>query len=128
MPSIDSHYPDDARLAAIAPFLGGRSFDDAWADFERDGYIVFNDIIGTDEITRVRDALAPHFAKQRTGRNDFEGLKSFREYALLSKGDIFAELAEHPLALAFTEYEFGRSAILSAFLAIETHAGETVQP
>ena len=128
MPSRDSYFPDEARLAAIEPFLNGRSFEQAWADYEKDGYIVFTDVIGEADIARVREALAPHFAKQRTGRNDFEGLKSYREYSLLSKGEIFGELAEHPLVMAFTEYEFGKSAILSAFLAIETHPGETVQP
>lgn len=128
MNKADSHTPDAERLLAIQPFLGGRSFEEAWADYERDGYIVFHNVIGSSEIDRVRAALAPYFQKNQTGRNDFEGLKSYRQYALLAKGDIFAELAEHPLPLAFTEYEFGRSAILSAFLAIETHPGETVQP
>ena len=33
------------------------------------------------------------FRVGRAGRNDFEGLKSYREYALLAKGEIFAELA-----------------------------------
>ena len=124
----DSHYPAADRLAAIAPFLGGQTFDALWENFERDGYLVFHNVIGDSEIARVREALEPHFAKQRSGRNNFEGLKSYREYALLTKGDIFAELTEHPLVLAFVEKEFGLSAILSAFLAIELHPGETVQP
>lgn len=124
----DGHHPNGDRMAAIEPFLGDRPFDTLWNDFERDGYVVFHNVIGNDEITRVRDALRPHFAKKRSGRNDFEGLKSYREYALLTKGQIFAELAEHPLVLAFVEKQFGLSAILSAFLAIELHPGETVQP
>ncbi len=124
----DSHSPDAARRAAIAPYLDGRDFDTVWQDFERDGYVVFHNVIDAAAIDRVRHALAPYFAKQRSGRNDFEGLKSYREYALLAKGDIFAELAEHPLVLAFVEQEFGLSAIISAFLAIELHPGETVQP
>ena len=128
MPNKDSHFPDTDRLAAIQPYLGGRSFEQVWQDFERDGYVVFDDVIDADTRQQARDALAPHFAKQRTGRNDFEGLNSYREYALLAKGEVFVDLVAHPLALAFAEYEFGRSAILSAFLAIETHPGETVQP
>ena len=126
--SSDSHYPAEDRLAAIGPFLGGQTFDALWENFERDGYVVFHNVISQSEIARVRAALESHFAKQRSGRNNFEGLKSYREYALLTKGDIFAELAEHPLVLAFVEKQFGLSAILSAFLAIELHPGETVQP
>lgn len=126
--TLDSHSPDAERRAAIAPFLAGRDFATVWQDFERDGYVVFHNVIDAAAIARVCAALQPYFAKQRSGRNDFEGLNSSREYALLSKGDIFAELAEHPLVLAFVEQEFGLSAIISAFLAIELHPGETVQP
>src|SRR5258707_1251021 len=62
------------------------------------------------------------------GRNDFEGLKTNRVYALLAKSPLFAELAIHPLALAFAEAELGQSCLLSAMLAINLHPGETVQP
>ena len=126
--SLDSHHPDDTRLAEIAPFSGGRSFDALWADFERDGYVVFDSVLDSATLDRVRSALQPHFDEQRFGRNNFEGLKSFRQYALLAKGDVFAELAVHPLPMAFVDRQFGLSAILSAFLAIELHPGETVQP
>lgn len=129
MKNADAHKPLDAALAAsVLPYLGGRSFETAFADFERDGYIVFENLLSDTDIARVRDALKPYFDLQRSGRNDFEGLKSNREYALLSKGDVFAELAIHPLALAFAEYDMGKSCILSAFLAIQLHPGETVQP
>ena len=129
MQNADAHKPLDGGLAAaVEPYLAGRSFEAAFADFERDGYIVFEKLIGDAEIARVRAALEPYFGLGRAGRNDFEGLKSNREYALLSKGDIFAELAIHPVALAFAEYDMGKSCILSAFLAIQLHPGETVQP
>jgi ectoine hydroxylase-related dioxygenase (phytanoyl-CoA dioxygenase family) len=49
-------------------------------------------------------------------------------YALLAKSPHFAELATHPLALAFAEAELGQSCLLSALLAINLHPGETVQP
>ena len=129
MKNADAHKPLRPELAeAVTPYLGGRSFAEAFADFERDGYIVFEKVIGETEMDAVRAALNPYFAKQRHGRNDFEGLKSNREYALLSKGEIFSDLAIHPLALAFAEYDLGQSCILSAFLAIQLHPGETVQP
>ena len=49
-------------------------------------------------------------------------------YALLAKSPLFADLAIHPLALAFAEAELGQSCLLSALLAINLHPGETVQP
>ena len=129
MTNDDAHKPlGDDLLQAAESYLGGRSFAQAFADFDRDGYIVFESILNDDQLARVRQALDPYFGLGRAGRNDFEGLKSNREYALLSKGDIFAELAIHPLALSFAEYDLGKSCILSAFLAIQLHPGETVQP
>lgn len=113
---------------AIPRWLGGRSFADWRGDFDRDGYVIFESVLTEDEIAAIRAALAPHLDANIAGRNDFEGLKSNRVYALLSKSPVFADLATHPLALAFAEADLGRSCLLSACLAIKLHPGETVQP
>ena len=63
-----------------------------------------------------------------TGRNVFEGTSSHRLYALLAKSDRFADMIEHPLAMAFAEHFLGESCLLSACLSINLHPGETVQP
>ena len=55
-------------------------------------------------------------------------MKTNRVYALLAKSPLFADLAIHPLALAFAEAELGQSCLLSALLAINLHPGETAQP
>ncbi len=111
----------------LAPFLGGRDIEDVWADYERDGYVVFESLMNKDGVTRVRNALEPYLNKK--GRNDFEGFKSNRVYALLAKNpDVFSDMITHPLALYFAERELGRSCLLSALLAINLHPGETVQP
>jgi hypothetical protein len=128
MLNIDQRYPTPERLAEIEPFFRDSSFDDKWQAFNQDGYVIFDNVLSPDTLNRVHTALKPYFDPQRFGRNNFEGYRSFREYALLTKGDVFQALATHPLALAFAEAEFGRSTILSAFLAIELHPGETVQP
>src|SRR4029453_3717278 len=62
------------------------------------------------------------------GRNDFEGERTNRVYALMAKSPVFAELAIHPLALSFAEAELGSRRLLSGVLAIHLHPGETVQP
>src|SRR5271154_2065790 len=46
----------------------------------------------------------------------------------MTKSPLFADLAIHPLALAFAAAELGQSCLLSALLAINLHPGETVQP
>ena len=108
-------------------WLNGRSFEDAYAEYEKIGYVVFRDVMPPDEVARVREALTPYLTK--AGRNDFEGFKSNRVYGLIAKApDVFSDMVTHPLALAFAERELGQSCLLSALLAINLHPGETVQP
>ncbi len=109
-------------------WLEGRSFDDWRAQFDRDGYIIFENILPAAELTEIRNALTPYLAADITGRNDFEGLKSNRVYAMLAKSPVFADLVIHPLALAFVEADLGADCLLSACLAINLHPGETAQP
>ena len=85
-------------------------------------------MLSHDELAVIREAIEPFIEQNISGRNDFEGLKSNRVYAMLAKSPVFAELAIHPLALAFAEAELGSSCLLSACLAINLHPGETVQP
>jgi len=111
-----------------SPWLNGRSFDSRRDEFDRRGYLIFERVLSPDQVTEIRSALAPHLARDIKGRNDFEGEKTNRVYALMAKSPVFAELAIHPLALAFAEAELGPSCLLSALLAINLHPGETVQP
>ncbi|MEO1250933.1 MAG: phytanoyl-CoA dioxygenase family protein [Pseudomonadota bacterium] len=113
---------------AIETWLSGRSFD-AWrAQFDRDGYIIFNRVLSENALRDIRRGLAPHFAAEVAGRNEFEGRLTNRVYGLLAKGAVFSELATHPLALAFAEADLGRECLLSALLAIRINPGETPQP
>ena len=111
-----------AVLADATAFAAKREF------FDREGYVLFESVLDSNMITDIRSALEPYLAADIAGRNDFEGLKTNRIYAMLAKGQIFAELACHPLAVAFAEADLGKECLLSACLAINIHPGETVQP
>ena len=111
-----------------SPWLRGRTFGSWREEFDRRGYLIFEKVLSADRVTAIRAALAPFVERGLTGRNDFEGLKTNRVYALMAKSPLFADLAIHPLALAFAEAELGNSCLLSALLAINLHPGETVQP
>ena len=111
-----------------APWLKGRSFASWREEFDRQGYLIFERVLSPEQVAAIRAALAPHLARDLKGRNDFEGERTNRVYALMAKSPVFAELAIHPLALAFAEAELGESCLLSALLAINLHPGETVQP
>lgn len=115
----------DQKLSA---WLGGRSFADWYAQYEDEGYVIFEEVLATEDVARVRAALAPYLERDISGRNDFEGLRTNRIYGMLAKSEVFADLIAHPLALAFAETELGSSCLLSACLAINLHPGETTQP
>ena len=117
-----------ATAEQASPWLEGRSFASLREEFDRSGYLIFERVLPPERVAELRAALAPHLARDLLGRNDFEGTKTNRVYALLAKSPVFAELAIHPLAMAFVEAELGESCLLSALLAINLHPGETVQP
>jgi len=111
-----------------ARWLAGRSFA-AWRDeFDRRGYLIFERVLPQERIAEIRAALAPHLARNLKGRNDFEGVKTNRVYALLAKSPMFAGVVAHPLVMAFVEAELGESCLLSSLLAINLQPGETEQP
>ncbi len=116
------------ELTCLKTWLGGRSRLDWHQQFDRDGYIVFERVLTPEQVTDIRSALAPFLHDAVTGRNEFEGHKSNRVYALLNKSPVFDGLVTHPLALAFVDAEFGPASLLSACLAINLHPGETAQP
>src|SRR5437879_2950287 len=117
-----------ATAEQASPWLKGRSFASLKEEFDRGGYLIFERVLAPDRVAEIRAALASHLARDLLGRNDFEGTKTNRVYALLAKSPVFAELVIHPLVLAFVEAELGESCLLSALLAINLHPGETVQP
>ncbi|ATQ41448.1 phytanoyl-CoA dioxygenase family protein [Caulobacter mirabilis] len=121
----------DAAASTIdraSPWLKGRSFAEAKAEYDERGYLIFENVLSPTEVQAIRDALAPYLDGGKSGRNDFEGFKTNRVYAMLAKSPVFADLAIHPLPLAFAEADLGPTCLLSACLAIKLHPGETVQP
>ena len=102
-----------AEEAALEPYLGGRTFDERWAEYDREGFVIFPGIMPESELDRQRAALDPWLDKNITGRNNFEGVASNRIYAMLGKDPVFADLITHPLQLAFAKCELGE--FISAF-------------
>lgn len=119
----------EQKIAAmLEPYLGGRSFDECWDEYEERGFVVFPGILPPEQVEQQRTALSPFIEADLRGRNVFEGVESNRIYAMLGKDPAFADLITHPIQLAFATRELGKSCLLSACLAINLHPGETVQP
>ena len=120
--------PESVAPDLLARRFSGRTFAECRSDFDRDGFVIFKNVLSSTEVANLRAALAPFLDNDIRGRNDFEGLASNRVYAMPAKSPIFADLVIPPLALAFAEADLGADCLLSACLAIRLLPGETVQP
>jgi ectoine hydroxylase-related dioxygenase (phytanoyl-CoA dioxygenase family) len=120
----------DAVYAPMAPAreLSHDAAADAHASaIRRDGYVVLEGVLSAAEVAAMRAALAPWLQGKHMGRNDFEGFSTERVYALLAKDPALALLVEHPRLLAIVDRLLAPHYLLSAFLAIQVHPGETPQ-
>ena len=97
------------------------------AALERDGYVVLRDLLTSQQIEDVHRELAPYLQQKLMGRNEFEGLRSERVYAVLSKAPSMAALIEHPRVLGIIDRLLAPCYLLSAAIAINVHPGETAQ-
>ena len=93
-----------------------------------DGFTVIEDAISSEQIQQIKRQLAPYLQGEHFGRNDFEGEKSERVYALLAKAPAIADLVENPNTLPILDALLPPNFLLSAALAINVHPGETPQP
>jgi ectoine hydroxylase-related dioxygenase (phytanoyl-CoA dioxygenase family) len=94
---------------------------------ENDGYCVVENLIDANTVGTVRAGLQPLFDATPYGRDDFEGGRTRRVYALFAKTRVLDELATHPLVLETLDRVLG-PAQLSAPTAIEIGPGERAQP
>jgi ectoine hydroxylase-related dioxygenase (phytanoyl-CoA dioxygenase family) len=92
-----------------------------------EGYLIFPSVLSAERIGAVRTALNPYLQGELLGRNDFEGRRTERVYALLAKSPVFADLVSDPLVMTLGEAVLGANFLLSACLAINLHPGETAQ-
>jgi len=96
--------------------------------FERDGYVVLPSLLAAHELDAVLEGLEPYLgAEAPLGRNDFEGLRTNRVYALLAKVPTMATIVEHPRVLSLLDALLEPGYLLSAALAINLLPGETAQ-
>ncbi len=101
--------------------------EDVASALGRDGYAIVEHLLTKDEAAEKRAELTRILAETKTGRNDFEGFKTRRIYALFAKMRAFDEPATHPLVLGVLDRVLGTSYQLSAPVGIEIHPGETAQ-
>ena len=97
------------------------------AAIRQDGYAIVEGLLSDSDVQEIKDALTPWLNGEKFGRNDFEGLRSERVYALLAKAPPIARIVEHPQVLSLLGALLPAQFLLSAALAINVHPGETPQ-
>src|SRR3954466_9346720 len=93
---------------------------------EADGYCIVDGLLSPEEAAAARASLVDVLASTPEGRNDFEGFKTRRIYALFAKTRAFDGPAIDPLLLAVLDRVLGHYQ-LSAPTGIEIGPGERAQ-
>jgi Phytanoyl-CoA dioxygenase (PhyH) len=109
---------------------GGASVDPAIVDadmaaLDRDGYVIWENLLNPTECEQIRDTVAPWLG--HTGRNSFEGRRTQRIYSVLSRTRICDRLIDHPRVLAVLDRLLMPNYLLSALQAINIQPGESAQ-
>ena len=94
---------------------------------EREGYARISGLLTPEQVTAARADLLDILERTPFGRDDFEGRKTRRVYALFAKTRTLDVAATHPLVLAVLDRVLGHFQ-LSAPTGIEIGSGERAQP
>jgi ectoine hydroxylase-related dioxygenase (phytanoyl-CoA dioxygenase family) len=100
--------------------LAGRDLSAAFADLDRDGFCVVEDVLSPAQAARVRERLvAVAAAEAAAGITSAgpEGPRNQRVYALTHKGDEFISLLEHPVLWTLMTQVLGQDFLLSSITA-----------
>jgi len=101
------------------------------SSLKRDGYVIIPNLLSEEYLSEVRATLKPYVGKGKMaqkGRNNFEGFKTNRVYALLGKSRIFDKLVLNDKVLSLLDATLLKNYLLTAFHTINILPNETPQP
>ena len=101
--------------------------DDVATALEQDGWAVVENVMSAEWVAEARADLTRILETTPYGRDDFEGHKTRRIYALFAKTRAFDGAATHPLILGVLDRVLGHYQ-LSAPTGIQIGPGEVAQP
>ena len=99
----------------------------ALAALARDGYVIFERLVSEDVVRAVRDDVLPRLDPPYA-RNNFEGMRTQRLYAVIEKTFACNPLLEHPLILGLADRLLRPNYLLSQLQVINILPGEAPQP
>jgi len=108
----------------------GIDLDAKMEAFERDGFVVFENVIEKDLVEEIREGLLRVERDNHIGfrETDFEGKKTVRIYNLLAHGPTFWKVPVHHATLPFAERVLDKELQLSSLSSITLCPGQGAQP
>mmetsp|Transcript_9380 Transcript_9380/g.22515 ORF Transcript_9380/g.22515 Transcript_9380/m.22515 type:complete len:298 (-) Transcript_9380:213-1106(-) len=99
-----------------------------WAvqEVQEKGFVILRHLLSRDEVEEIRAEIGPLLGTG--GRNNFEGYKTRRVYAVLSKTRALDKLIAHPVVMALLRQWLMPNFLLTAAQVIDICPGESMQP
>lgn len=113
------------RTASSGASIDASVADADLAAVQRDGYVILPDLLTSEELCEIRDAVTPLLDRQ--GRNRFEGHATQRVYSVLNKTRACDRIADHPRVLALLDRLLLPNYLLSMLQVINILPGEHEQ-
>jgi phytanoyl-CoA dioxygenase PhyH len=113
--------------AGTQPKVESSLLDGAMEALTQNGYVVFERLIPEAEIDAIRADVLPRF-EPIFGRNNFEGFRTQRLYAVLEKTFVCNALIDHPLVLGLLDRILEPNYLLSQLQVINILPQEAAQP
>jgi ectoine hydroxylase-related dioxygenase (phytanoyl-CoA dioxygenase family) len=105
----------------------GARAEEVLASLDERGYAIIEGLLEPEAVARARAELSAILERTPFGRDDFEGRRTRRVYALFAKTRTFDGPATHPLVLRVLDQVLGHYQ-LSAPAGIEIGPGAAAQP
>jgi len=88
-------------MSEVRQIDAGTSADAAMEILQTEGAVIYRNLIGAEQIARVRGEIQPYLERAYNGEGEFWGRKTKRVSALVAKSKSFGtEIATHPTVLA----------------------------
>ena len=99
-----------------------------WAakEVHQKGYVILKNLLTRDQVAEIKAAIQPLLGVE--GRNNFEGYRTRRVYAVLSKTRALDSMIAHPVVMALLREFLMPNFLLTAAQVIDICPGETLQP
>lgn len=109
-----------------APLAGEPPASETLEGYDRDGFVILKGLLSTPTRRAAETALRALLGPP--GRNNFEGFRTQRAYALLAKTRALDAIVAHPAILGMLAARLHEEALLSACLAINIGPSKDPQP